>query len=133
MTVKVNNFGKFCVLLLLAERPVHGYELIKRVGERTGGRASPGQIYPFLKLLQKNGFVAPHKSGAREKTTYSLTPKGRKFAKGVLERMGGMLDAALQNRLVPCGHCNCEIYRGGVKRRVAGKEKTFCCEACAGG
>ena len=128
MPVKVNNFGKFCVLLLLAERPVHGYELIKRVGERTGGRASPGQIYPFLKLLEKNGFVASRKSGSREKTTYSLTGSGRNFAESVLDRMEGMLDAALKSRIVPCSHCNCEIYRGSVRR----KGKTFCCEACAG-
>ena len=130
--VKVNNLGKFCALLALLESPAHGYELMKKVGERAGGRASPGQVYPFLKLLQKNGLVVSRKAGSREKTTYSLTQKGKQFASKIIERMGNLLDAALKTKLTKCAHCECEIYRGGVKARKGGREKMFCCGACAG-
>lgn len=47
------------VLLLLAEQPMHGYQLIQEIGERTGGRwrPSPGAIYPALAMLEDEGVV----------------------------------------------------------------------------
>lgn len=47
------------VLLLLAEQPMHGYQLIQEIGERTGGRwrPSPGAIYPALAMLEDEGLV----------------------------------------------------------------------------
>lgn len=47
------------VLLLLAEEPMHGYQLIQEIGRRTGGRwrPSPGAIYPALSMLEDEGLV----------------------------------------------------------------------------
>ncbi|MGW6128568.1 PadR family transcriptional regulator [Cellulomonas sp. NPDC055163] len=47
------------VLLLLVEQPMHGYQLIQEIGERTGGRwrPSPGAIYPALSMLEDEGLV----------------------------------------------------------------------------
>lgn len=47
------------VLLLLVEQPMHGYQLIQEIGERTGGRwrPSPGAIYPALAMLEDEGLV----------------------------------------------------------------------------
>ena len=43
------------VLALLAERPMHGYEMIKELDERTAGAwvPSPGSVYPTLQLLER--------------------------------------------------------------------------------
>ena len=42
------------ILALLAERPMHGYEMIQELEARTGGvwRPSPGSVYPTLQLLE---------------------------------------------------------------------------------
>ena len=47
------------ILLLLAERPMHGYEMIQELGERTGGTwtPSPGSVYPTLTMLEEEGLV----------------------------------------------------------------------------
>ena len=57
------------ILRLLAERPMHGYELIGELEERTGGRwrPSPGSVYPTLAQLEDEGLVRP--SSARPTTT----------------------------------------------------------------
>ncbi len=48
------------VLALLAERPMHGYEMIQELESRTDGmwRPSPGSIYPTLQLLEDEGLVS---------------------------------------------------------------------------
>ncbi|HTW98996.1 MAG TPA: PadR family transcriptional regulator, partial [Acidimicrobiales bacterium] len=47
------------LLALLAERPMHGYEMIQELDTRTGGawRPSPGSIYPTLQMLEDEGLV----------------------------------------------------------------------------
>ncbi|MFI6446583.1 PadR family transcriptional regulator [Kitasatospora sp. NPDC050543] len=65
------------LLALLKERPMHGYEMIAEIGERTGGawRPSPGSIYPTLQLLEEEGLItAQVVSGKR---LVSLTEAGR--------------------------------------------------------
>ena len=48
---------KFVLLELLQERPMHGYEMIKALEEKTGGfySPSPGSIYPTLQMLEDGG------------------------------------------------------------------------------
>ena len=45
---------KFVILRLLAEKPRHGYEIIKELEERSGGTysPSPGTVYPTLVMLE---------------------------------------------------------------------------------
>ncbi len=47
------------VLALLADRPMHGYEMIKEIEERSGGywKPSAGSIYPTLQLLEEQGLI----------------------------------------------------------------------------
>ena len=49
---------KFVILQLLADKPRHGYEIIKDLEERSGGRysPSPGTVYPTLTLLEDMGY-----------------------------------------------------------------------------
>jgi DNA-binding PadR family transcriptional regulator len=64
------------VLLLLSEQPMHGYQLIQEITERSGGRwsPSPGAIYPALNLLEDEGLIVITADSGRKLA--SLTPEG---------------------------------------------------------
>ena len=71
---------KFVILQLLEEKPRHGYDVIKELEERSGGRyaPSPGTVYPTLALLEDMGYAtAALESGGRK--VYSITDEGRKY------------------------------------------------------
>lgn len=67
---------RLAILQALRAAPAHGYEVMKRLEEMSGGlwRPSPGSIYPHLQLLEDEGVVrsAEH-DGTR---TFTLTAKG---------------------------------------------------------
>lgn len=69
------------VLLVLAERaPLHGYELIAELEERSEGRwrPSPGSMYPTLGRLESKGLIAGAIDEDGEgKKSYELTDEGR--------------------------------------------------------
>jgi DNA-binding PadR family transcriptional regulator len=68
------------ILALLDDRPMHGYEIITELDERTGGRWRPsaGSIYPTLQLLEDEGLVSAEETDG--KRVYSLTDSGREAA-----------------------------------------------------
>src|SRR6202046_1486646 len=76
------DYGELRILLLamIAERPRHGYELIKAIEERMGGSytPSPGVIYPTLSWLEDMGYVALDTEEAGRKR-YSITSEGEAF------------------------------------------------------
>ncbi|WP_233869792.1 PadR family transcriptional regulator [Paraburkholderia adhaesiva] len=65
------------LLALLAERPSHGYELIKALDARSNGfySPSPGMVYPALTWLEEVGYVSVTVEGNRKR--YELSPEGR--------------------------------------------------------
>jgi DNA-binding PadR family transcriptional regulator len=65
------------VLALLAERPMHGYEMIKELEERTQGAWTPsaGSIYPTLQMLEDEGLIRGEESGGKRR--FTLTEAGR--------------------------------------------------------
>src|ERR1700760_4080789 len=65
------------VLALLAERPMHGYEMIKEIEERTDGAWVPsaGSIYPTLQLLEDEGLIRGKDSDGKRR--FTLTDTGR--------------------------------------------------------
>jgi DNA-binding PadR family transcriptional regulator len=67
------------LLALLAEKPSHGYELIKAIEERSGGyyTPSPGMVYPALTYLEEIGHASVAPEGTRK--LYSATDSGRKY------------------------------------------------------
>ncbi|ODU59466.1 MAG: hypothetical protein ABS99_03640 [Acetobacteraceae bacterium SCN 69-10] len=67
---------RFVLLRLVAEKPRHGYELIKAIEELTGGAysPSPGVIYPTLTMLEELGFTAV--TAGEGKKQYTATPEG---------------------------------------------------------
>lgn len=64
-------------LLLLAESPLNGYQIMQEVEMRSGGvwRPSPGAVYPALSQLVDEGLVRSDETGDRK--TYVLTSEGR--------------------------------------------------------
>src|SRR5271170_1205105 len=69
---------RLALLSLLTEAPMHGYELMKQLEERSGGvyRASAGTVYPTLQQLEDEGLIA---SELREgKKVYRLTDEGKR-------------------------------------------------------
>lgn len=71
---------RFVILQLIAERPRHGYELIKAIEEKSGGAytPSPGVIYPTLTLLEETGHIAIT-SGDAPRKLHAITDEGRAF------------------------------------------------------
>jgi DNA-binding PadR family transcriptional regulator len=65
------------VLRLLAEQPMHGYQLMQAIADRTGGgwQPSPGAIYPTINQLEDEGLVTLVATAGRKLVT--LTDAGR--------------------------------------------------------
>ena len=70
---------KGLVLRALKDRPMHGYELMKVLEERFHGfyKPSAGAIYPALRALLREGYVATN--GEERRRTYHITAKGRGY------------------------------------------------------
>jgi DNA-binding PadR family transcriptional regulator len=71
---------RLVILRLIAEKPRHGYEIIKEIEERVGGAysPSPGVIYPTLTLLEELGYVeVVPGEGARK--LHQITAAGQAF------------------------------------------------------
>ena len=68
---------RYVILQLLADRPSHGYELIKSIGERMDGQyqPSPGVVYPMLTMLEEMGHATVTSEGTRK--LYAITEEGR--------------------------------------------------------
>ena len=76
------NFARPCLLLLLAEAPAHGYELIERLRPFGFDLGDPASVYKTLRLLETEG----HVTSAWELSTrgparrvYSITDDGREM------------------------------------------------------
>lgn len=74
------------VLTLLLERPMHGYQIIQLIEERSGGswKPSAGSVYPTLQLLADEGLIEATEADGRK--TYSLTEGGIAEAEAAAER-----------------------------------------------
>jgi DNA-binding PadR family transcriptional regulator len=65
------------ILALLGESPMHGYQIMRELSDRSGGvwRPSPGSVYPTLQLLQDEGLVSSTESEGRR--IFELTADGK--------------------------------------------------------
>lgn len=66
------------VLVSLLEAPMHGYQVIQAIAERTGWKPGPGEVYPTLQLLADEQLVTAQLAGERK--VYTLTEAGRAVA-----------------------------------------------------
>ncbi|MER5312089.1 PadR family transcriptional regulator [Streptomyces sp. NPDC002773] len=65
------------ILALLKDRPMHGYEMIREIGERSDGawKPSPGSVYPTLQMLEDEGLITSESEGGKK--LFTLTDTGR--------------------------------------------------------
>lgn len=65
------------ILALLAEQPMHGYQIIREITDRSEGawHPSPGSVYPTLQQLADEGLVKTEESEGRR--VHELTDDGR--------------------------------------------------------
>jgi PadR family transcriptional regulator, regulatory protein PadR len=75
--------GELAILTVLAEGPLHGYEISKRIEHYTAGalRFNLASLYPLLYGMEKRGWVKGAwevASSGRRRRCYRLTPAGKK-------------------------------------------------------
>jgi PadR family transcriptional regulator len=99
--------GHLQLLLLacLSEGPAHGYVIMERLRERSGGEFDlpEGTIYPLLRRLEGRSLLASRweTASGRQRRVYRLTPRGRKeIAQGKREWHGfvAAVDGVLGSR-----------------------------------
>ncbi len=113
---------RYVVLQLIAEKPRHGYEIIKELEQRSGGgySPSPGAIYPLLSMLLDMGHVVASADG--NKKLHTITPEGeaflaenRQFVDAILARLaeGDEQREGLRNAMHELKHAAIEQARAG--------------------
>ncbi len=115
------------VLSLLAEKPMHGYQIISEIAERSGGswKPSAGSVYPTLQLLADEGLISAEEADGRK--TYSLTEAGRAEAEASADRptpwktssgreSGGM--GALPKAGIELAQAAAQVQRTGTPEQV---------------
>jgi DNA-binding PadR family transcriptional regulator len=124
------------ILVALRDEPAHGYEVMRRLEEMSGGlwRPSPGSVYPQLQMLEDEGLV--RSSEVEGSRTYTLTEAGRaeadqaavpwqapgetdELVRGLRLGMGQLMSAAKQ--LAGAGETG-QIERGVAVIQKARKE-----------
>jgi PadR family transcriptional regulator len=75
--------AELAILALLEEQPLYGFEIAKRIEERSGGslRFTMASLYPMLYELEKRGFLEAQweaNPAGRDRRYYSLTAAGKK-------------------------------------------------------
>ena len=75
MFARVERFTEPAILLLLRERPAHGYDLLERLPELTGEqRVEMGNLYRLLRALEEEGLVTSQWQDG--KRTYAIAEHG---------------------------------------------------------
>jgi DNA-binding PadR family transcriptional regulator len=76
------------ILLVLADEPMHGYQIMQAISDRTGGawRPSPGAVYPTIAQLEDEDLVTTREEGGRRLVT--LTSEGRTYVEERSARLG---------------------------------------------
>jgi DNA-binding PadR family transcriptional regulator len=92
---------RLVALALIAEAPRHGYDIIKRLQEKTADwySPSPGIVYPTLTCLQQAGYVTASTEGSKKR--YTITAEGRAYVAANRDVVEAVLDrlTALSERV----------------------------------
>jgi len=83
---------RFLILQSLSEKPMHGYEIMKGLGEEFEGvhQPSAGAIYPTLQALEDEGYVTVEEKEGKK--VYSVTSKGIDFMKKSEDRVKAVIE-----------------------------------------
>jgi DNA-binding PadR family transcriptional regulator len=82
------------ILRLLAEKPMHGYQIIQELSARSGGAWSPsaGSVYPTLQLLADEDLVVAEETGGKK--VFALTDAGKAAVAAIADQSAPWEDAA---------------------------------------
>jgi DNA-binding PadR family transcriptional regulator len=129
----LGDFSRFYILLLLFEGPKHGYDIIAKLEERLGQRASPSLVYPFLKQLEESKVIAfqSESTGRRKRKKYSLTKEGIALCSRLFNQFTTIVSSAIEPSMSTCSHCGCKVYKDAHFEEINGKKLAFCCKYCA--
>jgi DNA-binding PadR family transcriptional regulator len=105
------------ILVLLSEKPRHGYEVIKAIEEHCSGiyTPSPGVVYPALTYLEETGFAVSETEGAKK--LYRIAGPGAEHLAKHRAEADEMLD-----QLGRFGKKMAQYQRQFVEEEVAGEE-----------
>jgi PadR family transcriptional regulator len=75
--------AELMVLAVVEDQPRHGYDIARRIDERSDGvlRFHVASLYPMLYRMERRGWIQGRwleKTGQRRRRYYRLTPDGRK-------------------------------------------------------
>ena len=79
---RVPNFAQPRLLLELAKKTSHGYELIERLGQEGNTTPDPGNFYRMLRALEEDGLVCSTwdtQNSGPARRMYELTDQGMEF------------------------------------------------------
>lgn len=93
MVEESKNLKKICLLCMLIEKPMHGYNMMKEIERRFDKKIGSGFIYPTLSEMEEKGYIKSktEMDGNREKKIYSLTASGKRFCAGEKECIKNIL------------------------------------------
>jgi DNA-binding PadR family transcriptional regulator len=103
------------VLSLLAEQPMHGYQIIHEIEQRSGGswKPSAGSVYPTLQLLADEGLVSSEESNGRK--TYALTEAGLAVAAAEAPTSWAPADSADRARFTALPRAGVELAQAAAR------------------
>ncbi len=118
---------RIAILHLLTEEPMHGYQIMQELSERTDGlwKPSPGSVYPTLQQLEDEGLVEAQQSDG--KNVFGLTDEGRAKVESTQEpppweRFGSETSdglVSLRDTAFKVGAAVMQVARAGSDAQVA--------------
>ena len=93
--------SEFYILLSLAIKSSHGYEIMKQVERDSEGKVSmgPGTLYGSIKRMLQSSLIEEVAGGNSRRKYYTLTDKGRKSLTFELQRYSDAVDLAKRKDL----------------------------------
>ena len=122
---------RYVVLQLLAEKPRHGYEIIKELEERVGGAysASPGTVYPTLSLLEDLGYAVSRTEEGGKKV-YEITEEGRRYleenrdtVEDIFQRVQGFAEELFSTERAAMARSVGELVRASFRAAARGGDE----------
>ena len=94
---------KFMVLRVLADRPMHGYDVMRALETESKGcyKASPGSVYPTLQMLEDEGYLVSKKEGGKK--VYSVTSKASASSRSTMRECRRSMSASTTRRIAFSG------------------------------
>jgi DNA-binding PadR family transcriptional regulator len=112
------------ILSVLAEGPMHGYQIMQRLEERSGGmwRPSPGSVYPTLQMLEDEGLIKGEE--VEGKRVFSLTEAGQAAAAESKQRHGAPWEQEEGGEASPRYRLRRSVFQLGAAVRQVGEAGT---------